>query len=762
MSNQTNHNYEASNISVLEGLEAVFKRPGMYIGSTDENGVQHCLVEIIDNSVDEHNAGVCDHIKVKLFKDGSVSVTDNGRGIPVGIHPVYNVPAATLAVTELHAGGKFGGENSSYHRTGGLHGVGASVVNALSEWFEMTIYRDNNIYFQRFELVFDEANKKFLPAQAVAPLSILEENISEQDAKEKFGFLGKTGTKIKFKLYQEKFSSKVFNEETDEYEVEYYHFDADRIEKKLELLSFLNPSLRLTFINEEPKHLTQQQIKDITTSCTESYKNLPAIFVVGEGDELFLTDENKQILGLNNEHHAYSALVEEYSVCKPKRMVLLLDNAEFVAIDKEWCADQVVEYLSTINSDMKEPVVEPLYFEKEVAPKKGSDKGDIFVRVAFQWYSGDKVKINGFVNNIHTPLGGTHITGYKKAITKSINNYVKNFGTDKEKNEFNDVSSEDMTEGVIAMVSVKVSEPLFEGQTKEKLSTKEADSAVYFATTEYLSRMFEENPKIAKAVVERVLKAKKAREAAQRAREASITDKKTIGFSTPAKLADCQSKDPSMCELFLVEGDSAGGSAKMARDKKFQAVLPLKGKILNTQKREIGKILANDEVNALISALGCGVGKNFDITKLRYHKIIYMTDADVDGQHIRVLLSTFFNRLFPELLQNQHIYTAIPPLYRVKKKTGKDESYYLKDDEALENFKKQHNIAQWDVSRFKGLGEMNPEQLKETTMSLETRELGLIEYSEEYEGEIDKVFEMLMGDDPDCRKQFIETHSLET
>lgn len=744
-----NKQYTAENISLLEGLEAVFVRPGMYIGSTDEKGVQHCLVEIIDNSVDEHNAGICNTIKVELFEDDSISVTDNGRGIPVDIHPVHKIPAATLAVTELHAGGKFGGENSSYHRTGGLHGVGASVVNALSDWFEMTIYRNNNIYFQRFELKETQINnkKKYIPAQPIEDLKIIDENIDEKEASNKYGFIGKTGTKIKFKLNQEKFSSKIYNEELDQYEIEKHSFNKNLIEQKLELLSFLNPNLKMIFINHKDNIITE--LKNDKNVILEN--NNKCLKIEESNDENQRIVDDKLILNRTD--------FLELSLFNPKNIEINLN--ESISIKKEWLSNNVIEYLNTLNKDMKEKIIEPLYFEKEVPPKKGSDKGDIFVRLTFQWYSGDKTKINGFVNNIFTPLGGTHITGFKKALTKTINSYVKDNSSDKEKNDFSSVTSDDITEGLIGMVSVKVAEPLFEGQTKEKLSTKEADSAVYFATTEYLNQVFEENPKIIKSIIERILKAKRAREAAQRAREASITDKKTIGFSTPAKLADCQSKNPEMCELFLVEGDSAGGSAKMARDKKYQAVLPLKGKILNTHKKEVGKILINAEVNALISALGCGVGKNFDISKLRYHKIIYMTDADVDGQHIRTLLSTFFNKLFPDLIKNNHIYTAIPPLYRVKKKTGKDESYYLKDDISLEEFKKNNNMNNWDVSRFKGLGEMNPEQLKETTMSIETRELALIKYSENYEGEINETFDILMGDEPDKRKEFISKYSNE-
>lgn len=669
-------------------MEAVFKKPGMYIGSTDAKGKQHCFIEIADNSVDEHNAGYCNHIKVELFEDDSISVEDNGRGIPVDIHPVHNISAATLVVTELHAGGKFGGEDSSYHRSGGLHGVGASVVNALSDWFEMTIYRDGNVYFQRFELKFIDG--KVAPAQAVDILKIIGECDKE-----------KHGTKIHFKLNEEKFSSKIYNEDKDEYEVEFYKFNPVTIKEKLELLAFLNPSLKIEFINHN---------KDQTDS-SEPIKKYETLEILEDGSE-----------------------------------------------KRTWLSSSINDYLEVLSLDMEEPIIDPINFEIEVPPKKGSDKGNVFVRVALQWFAGEETKINGFVNNIYTAQGGTHITGFKKALTSTIKNYVNNNATDKDKKDFEGIDANDITEGLIAAVSIKIAEPQFVGQTKDKLSTREAESPVQTATSEFLVKLFDENPRYAKDVVARTLRAKKAREAASKARKASIVEKGAIGFSTPAKLADCQSKDPAMCELFLVEGDSAGGSAKQARDKKFQAILPLKGKILNVQKSEMHKVLANDEINALLAALGCGIGKNFDINKLRYHKIIYMTDADVDGQHIRTLLSTFFYRYLPDLIKNNHVYVAIAPLYRLKKQKGNANPVYLKDDAELNEFAKNNNMNLWDVSRFKGLGEMNPDQLKETTMSIETRELGLIEYIEDYEGEIEDTFDMLMGNDADKRKDFISNY----
>lgn len=699
-----NHNqdYNAKNIEMLEGLEAVYKRPGMYIGSTDEKGCQHCFIEILDNSVDEHNAGYCNKIDVELFEDDSIVISDNGRGIPVDIHPVYGVSAATLVVTELHAGGKFGGENSSYHRTGGLHGVGASVVNALSDWFEMTIYREGKVYFQRFEL--KKENGKTIPAQAVEPLKV----IGSCDT-------GKTGTSIRFKLNQEKFSSKIYNESKDEFEVEYYGFNPSQIMGKLELLSFLNPALELTFIN---------------------HKNKELISLIRDKDK----NNGKAILSDYLQSNIFSFEKTD-------------DNVKLI-----WKSDNVIDYLEVLGKTMEDKITEPFAFEKEVPPKKGSDKGNIFVRIAMQWFSGEESKVNGFVNNIYTPLAGTHVTGFRKALNRTLSQYVENYASDKDKKDFSGTGISDMEEGLAAIVSIKIAEPQFEGQTKEKLSSKEADSAVYFASCEFLTKHFEQNPRFAKDIVTRVLRAKRAREAAARARKASVIDKNNSGFSTPSKLADCQSKNPEMCELFLVEGDSAGGSAKMARDKKYQAILPLKGKISNVHDMENNKVLASSEINSIISTLGCGIGKNFDIEKLRYHKIIYMTDADDDGKHIRTLLSTFFHKYFPELIKNNHIYVAIAPLYRLKRKKGNFPPVYLKDDDALNQFKQENNMDLWDVNRFKGLGEMNPDQLKETTMCPETRELGLLQYDGETEDEISDVFYRLMGNDPDTRKEFLKNY----
>ena len=696
---QNRQEYNAKNIQKLEGLEAVFMKPGMYIGSTDERGKQHCFIEIVDNSVDEHNGGFCNKIDVELYPDDSISILDNGRGIPVDIHPEHNVSAATLVVTELHAGGKFGGENSSYHRTGGLHGVGASVVNALSDWFEMTIYRNGNIYFQRFELKHE--NGRVVPAQPVADLAIIGQCDPNQH-----------GTKIHFKLNKERFSSKILNEEKGEYETEYYEFNPTEIKAKLELLSFLNPNLELSFTNHKLK-ITDEELTTLQQNNTNKYAT---ISIADDGSE-----------------------------------------------KTTWKAESLINYLENLSVDMEEPVTQPIEHELEIPTMKGSNKGNVLVRFAMQWFMGEDSKIRGFVNNIYTPQDGTHIDGFRRALSSSVKYFVNDVGTglsDKDKKDFSGIGIDDIAEGLVAAVSIKIAEPQFSAQTKDKLVTKEALYSVNKVVSDYLSKFFEENPKIAKDVVIRTLRAKRAREAAAKARKASLVEKNATGFSTPAKLADCQSNNPTICELYLVEGDSAGGSAKMARDKKFQAILPLKGKISNIHDMDMAKILAHDEVNAIISTLGCGVGKHFDISKLRYHKIIYMTDADVDGQHIRALLSTLFYKLLPDLIKNNHVYMALPPLYRMKKKRGNADAVYLKDDAALRQFEQEHQneMDLWELSRFKGLGEMNPEQLQETTMDIKTRELGLLEYDESNEEYIKEVFEILMGDEPNKRKTFINTY----
>ena len=703
--------YNASSIQSLKGLEPVFFRPGMYIGSTDAKGVQHALTEIIDNSVDEHNGGFCNKIIVELYEDNSVSVTDNGRGIPTDIHEEEGISAATLVVTSLHAGGKFGGEGSSYHRTGGLHGVGASVVNALSDWFEMTIWRDGLVHFQRFSLVNDENG--IIPGNPEDILKVI--GSCDKD---------KTGTKIKFKLNAEKFSSQFYDEDSGKSEIIFYEFDKDMIAAKLQSLSFLNDGLELVFINHRDK---------------ENATN----FVPEKNDYLETSIEEDGTVTKKWLSHSISNF---------------LNIMTTTALDNE-----VVE--EDDNDLMNKPVSDAIIFEKEVDEKINAT-GDVvnksvFVKVALQWFHASKGEINGFTNNIHTPLGGSHITGFKRALTKSVSRYLNENGTDKEKKDLKKIDSGDILEGLFAVVSIKIDEPQFEGQTKEKLATRDAESAVYNTTLSVLNKMFDENPSIARSLLQKISSSKNAREAADRARKNAYKEKSNNSvFSKSPKLADCQSRNPEECEIFLVEGDSAGGSAKMARDKKTQAILPLKGKILNVYNDTNNRVFKNEEIASLIATLGCGVETYFDIEKLKYHKIICMTDADVDGSHIRALLITFFYQFLPELVKQDKIYIAIPPLYRASKKKGNEKAIYIRNDKELDKFKLKNkdDLHLYEFNRFKGLGEMNPDQLQETTMDKENRTLGLIKYDPLLKEHINEVFDILMGSSSDKRKEFINTY----
>lgn len=654
-------NYGAKSIKLLKGLEAVRKRPGMYIGSTDEKGVHHCLWEIIDNSVDEYNAGYGNEIIVSLYPNNTIQVQDFGRGVPVDMHE-EGLSAATIAMTELHAGGKF--DSETYHRSGGLHGVGASVVNALSDKFELTINRDGQTYYQLFH-----DGGKF--DNELMPISELKDS-------------DKTGTTIKFTLNKEVFSDEKMDEEENYVGREYFSFKPETIEKRMELLSYLNSNLKMTFINYEQ-----------------------------------------------------------------------LDESGNPTV-KTWESEKLSDYISVLNKDMGDENTEIYSFQKEVLPKSGSKKQSVNVNIAFQSFFGEQDKIAGFVNNISTPNGGTHVSGFKRALTKKINQYIKDNKVTNDKLEQTDI-----LEGLLAVISVKVTEPMFEGQTKEKLTSKEADTAVFTATYDFLTKLFEENPKVAKLVIERCIRAKRARDAASKARKLSITEKSSSNFTTPYKLAECQEKKAELCELFLVEGDSAGGSAKQGRDRKTQAILPLKGKILNTQKNDMAKILQNKEIQDLISVMGTGVGKDFNIDKLKYHKIIIMTDADVDGEHISTLLISFFYKCFPDLLKKGYIYQAMPPLYRVKRKTGSSENViYLRNKNSLEDFQTENkdNLKNWSVNRFKGLGEMDASDLYDTTMNPETRVLSQIIYDEEIADEIAEMFHKLLGDDTEIRREFIQTY----
>lgn len=646
--------YESENIQILEGLDAVKKRPGMYIGDVGETGLHHCLWEIIDNCVDEHAAGYCSKISVQLLDGNKVAVEDNGRGIPVGIHPQKKISAATIAVTVLHAGGKFGGEGSSYVKTGGLHGVGASVVNALSSEFTMRIKREGKVWLQEF---VDGANQKDV-LKPIADMAEQEEN----------------GTLISFVP-----DANVFQDVSDDgVSVIHYQFDRKRIMARLELLSYLCPGLEIDFIDSRNGERFEQKWKS------------------------------------NN----------------------FLDFLPFISNGKK----------------MEAPVIDGLTFEKEILPNNKS--ASIYIRVAMQPHMGSDTAILSFVNNIYTPEGGTHMTGFRGAMTRTINSYAMENDFIKE-----NLSQDDILEGLCAAILVRVEEPKFEGQTKGKLTTREAQAAVSQATASFLSKFLEENPIDAKAWVLRAVRARAARQAADKAREQFNLEKGNQTFRMPEKLADCSEKNPVYNELYFVEGDSAGGTAKQGRDRKTQAILPLRGKVINSQKESSDNVLKNQEVQSIITTLGCGYGDEVNIDKLRYHKVILMTDADVDGAHITTLLLTFFHNYVPELIKGGYVYVAMPPLYRLKNIRNPKNSVYLLDDSALEKFMQTNDPKNWDKQRFKGLGEMDADQLWDTTMNPENRVLAKVGYENGDKDSENLVFEMLMGESVPPRRKFIEENA---
>ncbi|MCD6375389.1 MAG: DNA topoisomerase (ATP-hydrolyzing) subunit B [Caldisericaceae bacterium] len=623
--------YTAKNIQVLKGLEAVRKRPAMYIGDVTSKGLHHLVYEIVDNSIDEAMAGYASKIEVTINPDESISVEDDGRGIPVDIHPIEKRPAVEIIMTTLHAGGKF--DKNTYKVSGGLHGVGASVVNALSKWCTVEIFRNKKIYKQSYE--------RGIP---VSDLEIVGET-------------EKQGTKITFLADDEIFKR--------------VHYKFEILANRLRELAFLNRNLEIT-------------IKDERDNNQETFK--------------------------------YEGGLKEF--------VTYLDESRTTLHD------------------------EPIYIEGE--------RDGIPIEIAMQYNSAYTENILTYCNNVNTIEGGTHLSGFKSALTRTINSYAQKYNLIKN-NEKITLSGEDVREGLTAVISVKVSEPQFEGQTKTKLGNSEVRSAVETLVNEKLYEFLEENPAIAKPIIEKCISAARAREAARQARE--LTRRKTAldGSSLPGKLADCSSNDPKESELYLVEGDSAGGSAKQGRDRRFQAILPLKGKILNVEKARLDKILSNDEIKTIITAIGTGIGSDsFDIEKLRYDKIIIMTDADVDGAHIRTLLLTFFYRYMGELVQQGKIYIAQPPLYKIK--NGKDE-YYAFDDEEKDRIIKELGVDEGKLSiqRYKGLGEMNPEQLWETTMNPETRTI--LQVSIENAMEADQIFTILMGEEVAPRKKFIEENA---
>ena len=625
-----NQSYDESQIQVLEGLEAVRKRPGMYIGSTGPRGLHHLVYEVVDNSIDEALAGFCENIHVILHEGNIVTVIDDGRGIPVGEHPQVKKPTVEVVLTMLHAGGKFGGKG--YKVSGGLHGVGVSVVNALSEWLEVEISRDGKIYFMRFER-----------GVAVTDLKVV-------------GKRRKSGTKVTFKP-----DSTIF---------ETLDFQFEILSQRLRELAFLNRGIRITFEDRRQK----EPVKEV-------YK--------------------------------YDGGIKSF-----------------------------VEYLNK----NKEPLHKKVIF-LEQAEQDGSQ-----IEIALQYNTGYNELILSFANNIRTHEGGTHEAGFKMALTRVFNDYARKKNLLKENDE--NISGEDVREGLAAVISVKMLEPQFEGQTKTKLGNTEIRGLVDSFVFEKLGIYFEENPSVAKRLVEKAISAARAREAARKARELARRKNSLDSASLPGKLADCTSRDPALCELYLVEGDSAGGSAKQGRDRRFQAILPLRGKILNVEKARLDKILANEEIRTIVTAIGTGVAGDLDVEKARYHKIIIMTDADVDGAHIRTLLLTFFFRYMRPLIDAGYIYIAQPPLYKVVKNKRE---HYLYSDEQLEGFFQEHGRDGVTVQRYKGLGEMNPEQLWETTMDPEKRTI--LQVTLEDALVADEMFTVLMGDKVEPRRRFIERYA---
>ncbi|MCD2493261.1 DNA topoisomerase (ATP-hydrolyzing) subunit B [Lacrimispora sp. NSJ-141] len=626
--------YSADQIQVLEGLEAVRKRPGMYIGSTSSRGLHHLVYEIVDNSVDEALAGFCDTIEVTINQDDSITVIDNGRGMPVDEHPKMKVPAVEVIFTQLHAGGKFGG--GAYKVSGGLHGVGASVVNALSDWLEVTIYRDGNIYRQRYE-----------KGKTVKKLEIIGTCKKS-----------KHGSMVTFKP-----DSSIFEETV---------YDFDILKQRLREMAFLTKGLKIILKDER--------------------------------------EESKQ----DREFH-YEGGIREF-----------------------------VQYLNRSKEALYPTII---YCEGKI--------DGVAVEVAIQHNDSYTESAYSFVNNINTPEGGTHMAGFRNALTKTFNDYARKNNLLKEKEA--NLTGDDIREGMTAIISVKLEDPQFEGQTKQKLGNSEARSAVDSVVSEQLTYYLEQNPQIAKIICEKSILAQRARAAARKARD--LTRRKTALESTtlPGKLADCSDKNPENCEIYIVEGDSAGGSAKTARSRNTQAILPLRGKILNVEKARLDKIYANAEIKAMITAFGTGIHDDFDISKLRYHKIIIMTDADVDGAHISTLLLTFLYRFMPELIKQGYVYLAQPPLYKVEKNK---KVWYAYDDNELNNILKEVGRDNNNkIQRYKGLGEMDPEQLWETTMDPERRILLRVTMDEEASSEIDLTFTTLMGDKVEPRREFIELNA---
>ena len=626
--------YGADQIQILEGLQAVRKRPGMYIGSTSLRGLHHLVYEIVDNSVDEALAGYCKNIEVSINPDNSITVTDDGRGIPVGINQKAGIPAVEVVFTILHAGGKFGG--GGYKVSGGLHGVGASVVNALSEWLEVTICSEGKVYRQRYER-----------GNTIYKLKV----IGECDVE-------KTGTSVTFLPDKEIFEETVFEFNT--------------LKTRLREMAFLTKGLRIVL-----KDLREEEV-------------------------------------IEKEFH-YEGGIKEF-----------------------------VQYLNHSKTALYEDVI---YCE--------GTKDDVYVEVAFQHNDSYNENVYSFVNNINTPEGGTHLTGFRNAVTETFNAYARKNKLLKDTED--NLSGEDIREGLTAIISIKIGEPQFEGQTKQKLGNSEARGAVKNIVSEKLEIYLEQNPSVAKMILEKSIMAQRAREAARKARDLTRRKSALDGMALPGKLADCSDKNPENCEIYIVEGDSAGGSAKTARNRATQAILPLRGKILNVEKSRLDRIYGNAEIKAMITAFGTGIHEDFDISKLRYHKIIIMTDADVDGAHISTLLLTFLYRFMPELIKQGYVYLAQPPLYKLEK--NKKVWYAYSDEELNKILNEVGRDNSNKIQRYKGLGEMDAEQLWETTMDPEQRVLLRVNMNEEEASEIDVTFTTLMGDKVEPRREFIEANA---
>ena len=633
MNTEVNTEYGADQIQILEGLEAVRKRPGMYIGSTSSRGLHHLVYEIVDNAVDEALAGYCDTIRIFVNEDNSITVIDNGRGIPVGINHKAGIPAVEVVFTILHAGGKFGG--GGYKVSGGLHGVGASVVNALSTWLEVTIYQDGKVYRQRYER-----------GKTVYSLKV----VGECEA-------SKTGTMVTFLPDPEIFEETVFD-----------------------------------------FHILKHRFREIA--------------FLTKGLKIIATDKREE---------------------EPKEAVFHYEGG----------IKEFVQYLNRSNTPLYDDI---LYFE--------GTKDGVMVEVAMQHNDAYTENSYGFVNNITTPEGGTHIMGFRNAITKTFNEYAKKNKLLKE-NDAN-LTGEDIREGLTAIISVKIEDPQFEGQTKQKLGNSEARGAVDNVVSTQLEIYLEQNPSVAKIIIEKSILSQRARDAARKARELTRRKSALEGMSLPGKLADCMDKDPSKCEIYIVEGDSAGGSAKTARSRATQAILPLRGKILNVEKARLDKIYANNEIKAMITAFGTGIHEDFDISKLRYHKIIIMTDADVDGAHIATLLLTFLYRFMPELIKQGYVYLAKPPLFKLEKNR---KVYYAYTEKEEEQILAEIGLEGCSIQRYKGLGEMDADQLWETTMDPERRILMRVVMDEDSTSELDLTFTTLMGDKVEPRREFIEENA---